>query len=380
MVKIIFAAMNISTDDDDGDTLELQKQDLIVRQEDVADEAIGEDICQQLPLRSLPRMSRESSSSVPWAGRTLPRRSSGSARTERSLVHGTAFRYLMAVLVVAATVAAAASGCTARTASAVEPASCGSFRWRRKLPKSSLAGAGRQLVGATDQCDYPPEREIHSPRQRLRHTQYRDAAGPRAEHGHCLRAGEAGDPRGLAAVRNPRGGRAAQGFHGRLSRPDGPIRTIGDATGRAAEAQALVSHMETELQAVAARVAAIEEAQRPRVFVEIDKSPLMTAGRGSFIDDMITRAGGRNVAHPIQTAYPRIDPEQVIAWNPDVILVGHSEAAGAAAKRLAQQIGWSNIAAVRERRIIDDIDPDLLFRPGPRLVEGVKQLAERLAR
>ncbi len=138
--------------------------------------------------------------------------------------------------------------------------------------------------------------------------------------------------------------------------------------------------MEAQLQAVAARVAAIEEDQRPRVFVEIDKSPLMTAGAGSFIDDLIARAGGRNVAHDIQTAYPRIDPERVIAWNPEVILVAHGGAPGEAAKRLARQIGWSNVAAVRQRRIIDDIDPDLLFRPGPRLVEGVKQLAQRLAK
>ncbi len=68
----------------------------------------------------------------------------------------------------------------------------------------------------------------------------------------------------------------------------------------------------------------------------------------------------------------------MIAWNPDVILVAHAGAPGEAAKRLARQIGWSNIAAVRQRRIIDDIDPDLLFRPGPRLADGVEQLAERL--
>ena len=106
------------------------------------------------------------------------------------------------------------------------------------------------------------------------------------------------------------------------------IRAIGRATDRAAEAQALVARMEFELQAIAARVAAIEEAQRPRVFVEVDKSPLMTAGGGSFIDDLIARAGGRNVAHEIQGAYPRINPEQVIAWDPQVILVAHGDVRG----------------------------------------------------
>jgi iron complex transport system substrate-binding protein len=61
-----------------------------------------------------------------------------------------------------------------------------------------------------------------------------------------------------------------------------------------------------------------------------------------------------------------------------VILIAHSNAPNEAAKRLANHIGWSDIAAVRQRRIIDDIDQDLLFRPGPRLADGVKQLAEKL--
>ncbi len=126
------------------------------------------------------------------------------------------------------------------------------------------------------------------------------------------------------------------------------------------------------------RVAKIDASQRPRVFVEIEANPLMTAGAGSFIDDMIIRAGGRNVAHEIHEAYPRIDPEQVIAWNPEVILVAHSNTPGEAVKRLSEHIGWSNVVAVRQRQIIDDIDPDLLFRPGPRLADGVKELAEKL--
>ena len=104
----------------------------------------------------------------------------------------------------------------------------------------------------------------------------------------------------------------------------------------------------------------------------------MTAGAGLFIDDLIRRAGGRNVAHDISAAYPPIDPEKVMAWNPEVILVAHGKRAGEAAQRLVGHIGWADVAAVRERRIIDDIDADLLFCPGPWLAEGVKALAARL--
>jgi iron complex transport system substrate-binding protein len=52
--------------------------------------------------------------------------------------------------------------------------------------------------------------------------------------------------------------------------------------------------------------------------------------------------------------------------------------AGLAAAELSRRIGWAGISAVKSRRIIDDIHPDLLFRPGPRLVDGVKALAVRL--
>jgi iron complex transport system substrate-binding protein len=156
------------------------------------------------------------------------------------------------------------------------------------------------------------------------------------------------------------------------------IRQIGEATGRTSEAQKLVDDIKSKLDAVATRFGRIDDARRARVFVEIEESPLMTAGAGSFIDDLIRRAGGTNVAHETSTAYPRINPEQVIAWNPEVILVAHNEQPGAAAERLAGHIGWSDLAAVRNRRIIDDIDADLLFRPGPRLAEGVDALARRL--
>lgn len=239
-------------------------------------------------------------------------------------------------------------------------------------------GLGENIVGATDRCDYPPAaRSI--PRVSGFGTPNIETLLALAPD--IVVACGLEKPETLAVLRQS-GIRVVnvqpKGFMAGFPELFDAIRAIGQATGRAAEAQALVSHMETELQAVAARVTAIEEVRRPRVFVEIDKSPLMTAGGGSFIDDLIARAGGRNVAHNIRSAYPRIDPEQVIAWDPQVILVAHADAPGEAAKRLAAQIGWSNICAVRQRRIIDDIDPDLLFRPGPRLVEGVTQLEERL--
>ena len=84
------------------------------------------------------------------------------------------------------------------------------------------------------------------------------------------------------------------------------------------------------------------------------------------------------MAHEISQAYASINPEKVVEWNPDFIMVAPMGRPGDAAVQFSRRIGWADIAAVKSGSVIDDIDPDLLFRPGPRLIDGVKALAIRL--
>jgi iron complex transport system substrate-binding protein len=281
-------------------------------------------------------------------------------------------------LVLLALAVAAAAACGPRHAPPAE----GKLRIVSLAPNVTeilfALGLGDHIIGVTDACDYPPAVKLIPPVSGF--------GTPNAENLLALKPdliiSSGLEKPELLGILQQAGIRLVNvqphGFMADFPELFDAIRAIGEATGRTAEARALVDQMQAELDAVAAHVAAIKESRRPRVFVEIEESPLMTAGRGSFLDDLIARAGGRNVAHEIKTAFPRINPEQVVAWNPDVILVAHGNAPGEAAKRLAGHIGWSQVAAVRQRQIIDDINPDLLFRPGPRIVDGVKQLAERL--
>jgi iron complex transport system substrate-binding protein len=96
------------------------------------------------------------------------------------------------------------------------------------------------------------------------------------------------------------------GFLSSFSELFAAIDEIGDATGRSVESRELVAGMQAELFALSERIGCVDGARRPRVFVEIEESPLMTAGASSFIDDLIVRAGGRNVAHELTAAYPQI--------------------------------------------------------------------------
>lgn len=155
------------------------------------------------------------------------------------------------------------------------------------------------------------------------------------------------------------------------------LRQIGRATGKLQTAEEVVNTMQAQLKAIAERFEKVQPSQRPRVFVEIWYDPVTTAGRMSFVDEVITKAGGINVAHNINHAWPRINSEKVIEWDPDIIVLCYMEQKGCSASQLSKRIGWADISAVRQGRIIQDIPSDIILRPGPRLIEAVRALSQR---
>ena len=116
--------------------------------------------------------------------------------------------------------------------------------------------------------------------------------------------------------------------------------------------------------------------QRPRVLVVIGVSPVVTAGKQSFLTRMIELAGGRNCAAEVERNYFNCSFEQIQLWQPEVILAPGLP--GAELRTLEQTPGWSSLPAVRNRRIISDFDADLLYRLGPRSFDGIELLREKL--
>ena len=235
-------------------------------------------------------------------------------------------------------------------------------------------GVGESLVGATDHCDYPPEA--------LNIERVGGFGTPNVEKLLALSPDlviAAGLEREeVADVLRRSGIRVLDLRIRNFEELFDAIRQIGQAANAAPQAEGVVARMRAELEAVTAGNEATPRRQRPKVFVEIGDHPLMTAGGASFLDDLIVRAGGVNVAHGVSLAYPSINPEKVIEWDPDVMIVARMGRPGDAAVELSHRIGWSDISAVKNRRVIDDIDPDLLFRPGPRLIDGVRAMSARL--
>ena len=111
----------------------------------------------------------------------------------------------------------------------------------------------------------------------------------------------------------------------------------------------------------------------PSVYAEISVVPLMAAGAGSFVSSLIARAGGRNVYTDPAQEYPMVDPEHVVRAAPEVILILHPEAD---AKEVSERLGWAQIPAVRDSRVYDHLDLNVLSRPGPRVVKAVYMLGD----
>ncbi|MFP3869928.1 MAG: ABC transporter substrate-binding protein [Syntrophobacteria bacterium] len=154
---------------------------------------------------------------------------------------------------------------------------------------------------------------------------------------------------------------------------DGVIRTINNI-GRVIHAEPaaieLTGQMSRRIRRVQRRVS---DNPKRAVFFQIGVEPIVSGGRGTFIDVLIRTAGGINVAGEM-TAYPHLSVEQVLAARPEVIFITSMarQQTFYQMKRFWQQ--WPGLPAVKNDRI-HIIDSDLCDRPSPRIVEGLEMLA-----
>lgn len=152
------------------------------------------------------------------------------------------------------------------------------------------------------------------------------------------------------------------------------IETIGDLLGASRAAAQTVTEMRKRIDRVKTIVAAADS--KPRVFVQIGVSPIVSVGSRTFIHQLITLAGGTNIAAG-STPYPRFSREQVILLAPDVMVISSMARATVFDRVKAEWMQWSAIPAVRNQAVF--IAPTNIFdRPTPRLVEGLEQMARYL--
>jgi iron complex transport system substrate-binding protein len=219
-------------------------------------------------------------------------------------------------------------------------------------------GAEDRLVGVTSFCNYPPE------------AQRKEKVGsyylPSLEKIVALKPdlvvlsapGQEQTQAKLEGLRlkvlvlNPQtSGEALESF-----------RLLGKVLDLEARAESLVLQVRAQLDSVRAKAQA--QADSPLVFVEIDSAPLFTCGGKSFLGELVRIAGGRNLFEDLPRDYAVVSAERVVTGKPDVILVVHPNAK---ARDVKERLGWGAIPAVKENRVYDGLDEDVLTRPGPRI-------------
>jgi iron complex transport system substrate-binding protein len=146
------------------------------------------------------------------------------------------------------------------------------------------------------------------------------------------------------------------------------IRRLGMLLGAESAATQLQNELKKRFKGLEqAGETAVEKYGARRVFVEISPDPIMTVAKGSFVNELIELAGGINVGKDLPREYCRIDPEMVIASDPQVIILLHNLAT---AQSVSARSGFSEISAVKNGRIITDLNPDIILRASPRLIDG----------
>jgi iron complex transport system substrate-binding protein len=151
------------------------------------------------------------------------------------------------------------------------------------------------------------------------------------------------------------------------------IGRIGGLTGRTAVAESLVARLERRIDGVKKAVAALG---RPRVLYVLWPEPLIVPGRNTIVTEMIQLAGGQSLTADDADSWPRYSLEAAVAKRPEVILLAnHGAGTGAIAADTWRRL--TDLPAVRAGRL-RPVNGDLMHRYGPRVVDGLEQLARAI--
>ncbi len=236
-------------------------------------------------------------------------------------------------------------------------------------------GAGDLLAGRTDVCDYPQDQLASVPVTGGFGTPWLEpllSVYPT----HVL-ASLFADPaleRRLATLQVP----VVHIPSARLSQIGPAILQVGELTRHRAEAQALAERINTGLET--ARQSAARLDTRPRVAFLLTPETPITTGRQAFVAELLELAGGINIGRDSLQDYYHVSLEWLILQEPDLIICLFDIPAPEPSAFFAAQAGWRTLKAIRQRRVYTCRELSAVSRPGPRVLEGLAQLQEILAR
>lgn len=230
-------------------------------------------------------------------------------------------------------------------------------------------GAGGRLVGDTEYCDYPQEAKsvakigdtMHPSIERIIALKPQLVLVSTASQLEAFTK-QLDEQKIAVYVTNPRS----------LDEVFRSIGTLGDFFGTHEQAEKLVADLRKRSETVEAIV---KQAKPLKVFYQVSGEPLYTIGREAYLTDLVRRAGGVSVTADVPGAFPRFSDEAALAARPEAIILPSGGSMGTANSTPAAAL--KNSPAVLNNRVYK-INDDHLSRPGPRLVDGLEEMARAL--
>jgi iron complex transport system substrate-binding protein len=228
-------------------------------------------------------------------------------------------------------------------------------------------GAGSALVGRTTWCDYPPAAAAVP--------SLGDGIAPNIEAVLASRPDlvilyNSAQNAAIAARLHALGIAALRLNTDRLTDVGRVARLLGGLTGRAEAADSVTGVFDTAL----AHATIPSTGRRPRVLLLVWEQPPMTIGRGSFLSELVERAGGINLFDDVRSSAGTVSIEAVAARDPDLILT-----TTAGPTSFADRPEWRTVRAVRERHFVP-VTGSEFNRPSPRAPAAIRELAAQLRR
>ncbi len=161
------------------------------------------------------------------------------------------------------------------------------------------------------------------------------------------------------------------------------IQIVGDATGAGAKATETINELRQQISAIQEKIAAAEITEKPTVYYEVYYSTqgIMTAGSATWLNDVITLAGGVNIFADQAAEFPYTSSEVIIARNPTVIILPTNMGTGTPSYGSVADVkargGWYAIDAIKNDRLYV-IDQNIMSEPGVLIAEQVQAVAECL--
>jgi len=231
-------------------------------------------------------------------------------------------------------------------------------------------GVGDRVVGVTDYCDYPAEA---SSRPKIGGMINPNLERLAALHPDLVLITKEGNRRDTLNAIEHLNIPIFAIETARLEDISRMFRDVGRAIGKAAAGASMAAALD---QRVARVHSAVAGQPARRVLMVVWLQPMVTVGHGTFLSDMLDRAGAVSIADTESQPWPKLSVEEIVRSDPDYIVVTRSPGFAPTRDDLLKLPGWRELTAVKQDRIVNL--PDAAQRPGPRIGDMVETLARAL--